>query len=82
MKHKAIAFATFISLGYIASAQNKSVKEDTDSLDDDRWSKILDEVVVTGTMTPKLISDSPILTRVISTGDIRKSDATNISDLL
>ncbi|MBD5241372.1 MAG: TonB-dependent receptor [Barnesiella sp.] len=82
MKHKVIAFATFISLGYIASAQNKSVKEDTDSLDDDRWSKILDEVVVTGTMTPKLITNSPILTRVISTGDIRKSDATNISDLL
>ncbi|MDE6528877.1 MAG: TonB-dependent receptor, partial [Muribaculaceae bacterium] len=46
------------------------------------WSKALDEVVVTGTRTPKLLKDSPILTRVISENDIRKIDATNISDLL
>lgn len=46
------------------------------------WEKILNEVVVTGTRTPKLLKDSPVLTRVISTNDIKKSDATNISDLL
>lgn len=46
------------------------------------WDRTLSEVVVTGTRTPKLLKDSPVLTRVISASDIRKSDATNISDLL
>ena len=42
----------------------------------------LNEVVVTGTRTPRVLKDSPILTRVISSEDIKKSDATNIKDLL
>ena len=42
----------------------------------------LDEVVVTGTRTPKLLKDVPIITRVISTDDIRRVDATNVADLL
>ena len=42
----------------------------------------LDEVVVTGTRTPRILKDAPILTRVISSEDIEKSDATNIADLL
>lgn len=42
----------------------------------------LNEVVVTGTRTPRLLKDAPILTRVISSEDIEKSDATNIGDLL
>lgn len=53
----------------------------TDSLEQ-AWDNSLNEVVVTGTRTPKLLKDSPVLTRVISASDIRKSDATNISDLL
>ncbi len=39
-------------------------------------------VVVTGTRTPKLLKDAPIVTRVITSEDIEKVDATNISDLL
>lgn len=42
----------------------------------------LNEVVVTGTRTPKLLKDTPILTRLISENEIRRSDATNIQDLL
>ena len=42
----------------------------------------LNEVVVTGTRTPRVLKDAPILTRVISSADIEKSDATNIGDLL
>ena len=42
----------------------------------------LNEVVVTGTRTPRILKDAPILTRVISSEDIEKSDATNIADLL
>ena len=42
----------------------------------------LHEVVVTGTRTPKLLKDAPVLTRLITSADIRKADATNIQDLL
>lgn len=42
----------------------------------------LDQVVVTGTRTPKLLKDVPIVTRVISERDIKRTDATDIGDLL
>lgn len=42
----------------------------------------LDQVVVTGTRTRKLLKDAPIQTRIITSEDIVKSDATNIMDLL
>ena len=42
----------------------------------------LGEVVVTGTRTPKFLKDTPIHTRVITSKDIAKTDATNIQDLL
>ena len=42
----------------------------------------LQEVVVTGTRTPKFLKDTPIQTRVITSKDIAKVDATNVQDLL
>lgn len=42
----------------------------------------LDQVVITGTRTPKLLKDVPIVTRVISESDIKRTDATHIGDLL
>ena len=42
----------------------------------------LDQVVVTGTRTPKLLKDAPIVTRVITEQDIKRTDATHIGDLL
>lgn len=42
----------------------------------------METVVVTGTRTPKLLKEAPIVTRVISTNDIRKVDATNVGELL
>lgn len=42
----------------------------------------LEQVVVTGTRTPRLLKQSPVLTRVISHADIRRTDATDIRDLL
>ena len=42
----------------------------------------LEQVVVTGTRTPKPLKDMPVSTKVISTEDIRKVDATNVLDLL
>ena len=42
----------------------------------------LETVVVTGTRTPKLLKDAPIITRVITEDEIRKTDATTIADLL
>lgn len=45
-------------------------------------STMLEQVVVTGTRTPKLLKDVPIVTRVISEIDIKNVDAVNIGDLL
>ena len=42
----------------------------------------LDEVVVTGTRTPKFLKDVPIQTRVINAKVLAKLDATNVQDLL
>lgn len=42
----------------------------------------LETAVVTGTRTPKLLKNSPVLTRIISTKDIERSDALHIGDLL
>lgn len=46
------------------------------------WNTLLNTVVVTGTRTPKLLKNSPVLTRLITSEDIRRTDATNIQDLL
>ena len=42
----------------------------------------LNDVVVTGTRTPKLLKDAPIQTRLITASDIEKVDATNVEDLM
>ena len=43
----------------------------------------METVVVTGTRTPKLLKDVPIVTRVITADEIKKKvDATHIGDLL
>ncbi len=44
--------------------------------------KLLDEVVVTATRTPKALKDVPVVTRVISRDEISRADATSIQDLL
>ena len=51
---------------------------DKDSVDD----RSLDEVVVTATRTPKLLKDVPIVTRVITAEEIKRTDATNMQDLI
>lgn len=48
----------------------------------DKYDRYLDEVVVTGTRSPKLLKDEPVQTVLITSKDIERSDATNISDLL
>lgn len=42
----------------------------------------LDEIVITGTRTPKMLKDTPVTTRLISEAELRRADATNIQDLL
>lgn len=42
----------------------------------------LDQVVITGTRTPKLLKDVPIVTRVIPESEIKRMDVANIGDLL
>ena len=42
----------------------------------------LNQVIVTATRTPKLLSEAPVLTQVISASDIQKLDVTNVEELL
>jgi outer membrane receptor for ferrienterochelin and colicins len=65
-----------------AAVSARSVSPTEAALDSIDSSVDLSQVVVTGTRTPKLLANSPILTRVITAGDIQRLDATNISDLL
>lgn len=73
--------ATYI--GYIDESKNiNEVHNGTLNFQLTENNTILDQVVVTGTRTPKLLKDAPIVTRVISELDIKRMDATNIGDLL
>lgn len=76
-----LLLAAIVCVGFTAAEAGSLTEAQLDSLEK-AWEKTLDEVVVTGTRTPKLLKDSPVLTRVISASDIKKSDATDISDLL
>lgn len=42
----------------------------------------LNALTVTGTRTPKLLRNTPVVTQIITADDIRKIDATNIKDVL
>lgn len=71
-------------IGYLTqtrkvAAGSKNVREDF-RLKEDAIG--METVVVTGTRTPKLLKDAPIVTRVITADDIKKVDATHIGDLL
>lgn len=59
-----------------------SLAQNVDSLKTDDMALDLDAVVVTGTLTPKPLKSVPVITRLITSADIRRSDATNIGDLL
>lgn len=61
-------------------ADGLALPADTDN--DTEFDFILDEFVVTGTRTPKLLKDTPVQTRLITAQDIERSDATDIRDLL
>ena len=80
VKHTGIL--NFQMLGYIS--RKVEVSADTDSLtivmDTDYMN--LESVVVTGTRTPRLLKDTPIMTRLLTLDDISKADAADIGDLL
>lgn len=74
-----------LKISFIGFKQLTHILKDNESMvsfvmkDDNN---MLDQVVVTGTRTPKLLKDAPIITRVISEADIKRIDATDIGDLL
>lgn len=85
MKHFLLPILLFPSL--LASAQQTAVPvvDDThDATDADSiyHNLLLDEVVITGTRTPKFLKDTPVQTRLITSKDIERLDATNVQDLL
>lgn len=57
---------------------NGAAAEPESSIDE----KLLEEVVVTATRTPKALNDVPVVTRLITSEEMERVDATNIQDLL
>lgn len=51
-------------------------------LGNDTVANTLNEVVVTATRTPKALKDVPVITRLVTSDEIKKSDASNIQELL
>ncbi|WP_314800727.1 TonB-dependent receptor [Alloprevotella tannerae] len=74
MKSSKLAVSLFLACPFFGFGQS-----DPDSINDARE---LNQVVITGTRTPKLLMKSPVLTSVISAKDIAKTDATDLRDLL
>ncbi|MDR0547470.1 MAG: TonB-dependent receptor [Dysgonamonadaceae bacterium] len=78
MSKYAILFSfTFFLYALTVRAQQKELE--TDSLSDGHY---LNEVVVTGTMTPRALKNTPVLTKVISGNEIRQSGATTLVEAL
>lgn len=64
-------------------AQQQFPKHTRASVGDSLYaSEDLQQVVVTGTRTPKTLLNTPVLTRVISHAEIEKADATTLQDIL
>ena len=75
MTRKTIILSVLLSLtfeGMSADVPNDSIPQTIE----------LDQVVVTGTRTPKLLANTPVLTKLITANDIMKTDATNLRDVL
>ena len=72
----------YISLLLVGTSLHSSAQDVllADSCD---WSLMnLNEIVITGTRVPKLLKDTPVQTRLITSKDIERSDATDIQGLL
>lgn len=87
MKTKRIFLLFFIAASAFSSisAQSSSSigeRQVRTPLDSIFATEELNQVVVTGTRTPKLLTKSPVLTEVIGRSQIEKSDATDLRDLL
>ena len=70
-------------LGYQKYEQIIDIQKDTTIdflLKDDMFK--MDEIVVTGTRTPKMLKDVPVPTRVIRMQDIQSTDVQNVKDVL
>lgn len=75
MKTPALLLACALSLSVYAQNDKRPHNFDHDTI-------ALSQVVVTGTRTPKILANVPVATRVITSKDIERTDATNIQDLL
>lgn len=72
--------ASFI--GYKYTRHKVSGGQEPVSLILEQDAMLLDQIVVTGTRTPKLLKDVPVVTRVITSDIIKNADAANVGDLL
>lgn len=82
MPHDEAAVVTTSYVGYVTQETRIEPSDTAVTIQLTEDAIGLETVVVTGTRTPKLLKDAPIITRVVTKDDIRKIDATHIGDLL
>lgn len=69
-------------IGYMTQHRRLRKKENREDFVMKEEGMNLETVVVTGTRTPKLLKEAPIITRVITSEDISRVNATHIGQLL
>ncbi|GHT02492.1 TonB-dependent receptor [Bacteroidia bacterium] len=79
--HK-IVFSFLSALFLVFNAQAQAVSGNESYLNDSIASVSISEVVVTGTLTARTLKNTPVLTKVISSNDIRESGATTVLEVL
>lgn len=69
-------------IGYVSETRENSPGKNTEDfvLEEDLMN--IETIVVTGTRTPKVLKDAPIMTRVITSDEIRNTNAVHIGSLL
>ena len=69
--------------GFITNTQTCLISQDTTLQFKMKESILnLDEITVTGTRTPKMLKDAPVITRLITTRDLKRFNAATIKDVL
>lgn len=79
-----IVVTVFFLIGYCIFANPllaQSINANTVS-DSAAYDALLEEIVVTGTRSPKILKNSPVITKVFTESEIRKVDVTHIGELL
>ncbi|GHT13612.1 TonB-dependent receptor [Bacteroidia bacterium] len=77
-----ILFSFILFISFVFNIRAQAVPESENNLNDSITTVSIEEVVITGTLTTRTLKNTPVLTKVISSNDIRESGATTVLEVL